>query len=75
MDERRHVDQPVPVDRRRGRPRTPDPRTVIVKIRLTVSQRERLSSIASLNGLNQTAFIRQAIDEAVSDCSDDPLFR
>jgi hypothetical protein len=75
MVERRLVDEPVVVDRRRGRPPLDEPRSVVVKIRLTLTQRQRLCSIASLNGLNQTAFIRQAIDEAVSDCSDDPLFR
>ncbi len=74
MVERRQQDAPVPVERRRGRPPLAESRNVIAKVRLTLSQRARLDAVASLNGLDRSSFIRQAIDEAVSDCSDEPLF-
>jgi predicted HicB family RNase H-like nuclease len=74
MDERRHTDQPVPVDRRRGRPRSEDP-TETFTIRITRTQRQKLTVVASLNGLSLSAFIREAIDEVAADCSDDRIFR
>jgi hypothetical protein len=74
MVERRQRDVPVPVDRRRGRPPGPAPMVVVLKLRVTAEQRDRITAIASLNSLGRSAFIRQAINDAAADCTDDPIF-
>lgn len=59
---------------RRGRPRAEDP-TETFTIRITRTQRLKLTAVASMNGLSLSAFVREAIDEAAADCSDDGIFR
>ena len=34
----------------------------------------KLAAVASLNGMNQSVFVRQAIDSAVLDCTDAAIF-
>lgn len=84
VDERRRVErrthvQPVATEQRRndrrGRPKSEHPHSQFLVIRLTASQRTRLRAVASLNGVGLSAFVREAIDEAVLDCADDPIFR
>jgi uncharacterized protein (DUF1778 family) len=60
--------------KRRGRPRSPEPLSQYVVIRLTADQRARLDEIAALNHQSATAFVRQALDEATADCSDRRIF-
>lgn len=53
-----------------------DPKTVVLRIRVTLAQRESLEACATLNQLSSiSAFVREAIDEAASDCLDEPIFR
>lgn len=61
------------IGERRGRPRAEEP-TRPIRIRITVTQRQKLTAIASLNGLTLSAFVREAIAEAAADCSDDRIF-
>lgn len=65
MEERRKQNVPVRVERRRE--------TFLV-IRITPEQRQQLAAVASLNGMNQSVFVRQAIDSAVLDCTDAAIF-
>jgi uncharacterized protein (DUF1778 family) len=61
---------------RRGRPRSPEPKTLVLRIRVTPSQRDTLQACAELNQLASiSAFVREAIDEAASDCLEAPIFR
>lgn len=76
--ERRHHEVPVETDRRqgerRGRPRLAGAMGAFLKIRITPAQHQRITAVASLNGLDRSSFIRQAIDQAALDCTDDPVF-
>ena len=63
MVERRQQDQPVPVERRRGRPRSEDPAENFT-LRIPARQREQWTQVASVNGMTLAAFIRQAVDDA-----------
>ena len=62
--------------RPRGRPRLADePATVHVKVRMTPTQRLELERIAADNHMRMTTFMREAINEAVSDCREQrPVF-
>lgn len=61
---------------RRGRPPLGDaPATKTIRVRVTDETARELARIARINRTNRAAFIREAIDEAVSDCSDQRLFR
>jgi uncharacterized protein (DUF1778 family) len=45
-----------------------------LNIRLTADEKRRIYEVAALNGLPPTVFVRQAIEEAVSDCIEEGLF-
>jgi len=65
MAERRQQAQPVIIERRRE--------TFLI-LRVTPEQRQKLAAVASLNSMDTSAFVRQAIDEAVLDCTDAAIF-
>lgn len=60
--------------RRRGRrPRLPDaPLTACVCVRLSAGEASALRHVAGRNQVSLTAFIREAIAEAVADCEETP---
>ncbi|MGE0451719.1 MAG: hypothetical protein AB7Q29_19250 [Vicinamibacterales bacterium] len=68
MDEQRRPRGEPPASER------PPSTSVLLVVRVSLAQRQKLSQIASLNGLDRSAFVRQAIDSATLDCSDDPIF-
>lgn len=51
-----------------------EPAVCVIHVRVTRTQLERLKKIAEINLCDQSKLIRDAINEVVSDCSDDPLF-
>lgn len=64
---------PVAVPRRGGRPRVA-PRKQI-HIRLTAEERIGLERVARENRQSLTAFIREAVVEAVADCTDERVLQ
>jgi uncharacterized protein (DUF1778 family) len=61
-------------DRRRGRPRTADPRDECLQIRLTRAERVRLDTVAAINRQSRLAFILTALNCAAGDCSNIVIF-
>jgi hypothetical protein len=62
-------------ERRRGRPPRADARRHKVGFKANDDEQRRIEQIAKVNGQTVAAFIREAVLEAASDCSDDPVFR
>lgn len=62
-------------ERRRGRPRQETALVKFLILRLSLAQRARIVAAARLNQQSLTDFVRDAIEEAVADCSDDTIFR
>lgn len=60
--------------RRRGRPARPDARRRPISVRLSDTEHRELERIARENQQTLTDFIREAVSEAVADCSDDVVF-
>lgn len=54
-----------------SRPRIYGPGSKQLHIRLEPAEREGLARVAAQNGQTLTAFIREAIAEAVADCTDE----
>lgn len=61
------------IAQRRGRPAIDQPVRCVVCIRLTDAEKSDLARIALENGQALTTFIRQAIAEAVADCTDEQI--
>lgn len=62
-------------DRRRGRRRRADARRLTLCIKVSDAEKARIVSLARLNHQDVATFVRAALSEAASDCSDDPVFR
>ena len=58
-----------------SRPPSPEPATIVLTFRVTPSQWLDLRAIAEDNQSRLSSFIREAIDEAVQDYRDRPVFR
>lgn len=63
----------VEPSKRRGRPRIHLAPRAEIRIRLTAVERAALERIAIENGQTLTAFIREAVQEAVADCTDETV--
>lgn len=62
--------------KRMGRPPIGDAAaTTLIRVRVTKDEAERLTQVARENGTNRSAFIRDAVDEAVADYSERRVFR
>jgi len=58
----------------RGRPTADNPATAFVSLRVSRSEWADLRQIAALNQQRLSVFLRAAINQAVLDCRDDPVF-
>lgn len=58
-----------------GRPKRADPRRVKMGFKASEAERKRIAAIAKSNGQTVADFIREAVIEAASDCTDEPVFR
>jgi uncharacterized protein (DUF1778 family) len=62
------------VTRRRGRPTRPDARRTKVGFRVNAEEQQRIERLARMNGQTLSEFVREAVIEAASDCSDEEVF-
>jgi len=60
---------------RRGRPRSPEPASSRIDVRMTAAQRLALREVASENGMRLSAMVREAVDTWVGDYRDRRVFR
>jgi DNA invertase Pin-like site-specific DNA recombinase len=74
-DDRRAEPRPAGDRRRGGRPLKPDARRMVLKFRVSESERSEIERIAKLNDQTLTEFIQEAISEAISDCCESTTFR
>ncbi len=58
------------IQRCRGRPRSDVVRTQWCHFRLTDDEKRELRNVALLNGKSMTEFVRDAVAEAVADCTE-----
>lgn len=59
---------------RRGRPASGEAADDRLEIRARPSELKRLEQVARLNGTTVSDFVREAVNGAAADCSDDPVF-
>ena len=77
-DERRLVADRRGTERtgpRRGRRCIDNARRLTLSIKVSASEKARIAEVALLNKQSPTEFVRAAVLDAASDCSDEPVFR